>query len=520
VGPRRRQKAADPSAAAVPEARAGLHPDAIRSTLYRLAERARAATDLPELYSAIHATLRDSLGAKGFHVVLRDPDTSALSFPYFAGEARAGPRTPEGDALTERVLQSGEAVLAAVPPLPPEGPARNWLGVPVKDLRHTIGALVLQTRPEGPGFGEAEREVMTFVAQQVVGAMERRRAEATLRRTVSVLRSTLDSTADGILVVDSAGRVVSFNRRFSELWRIPAPLLSMRDDAAVLAFVLDQLRDPDLFLAKVRELYARPEAESLDVLAFKDGRIVERYSIPLRQDGQARGRVWSFRDVTESRDLERRLRQTQKMEGIRRLATSTAQDYSNLLTIIANRAELARTGVGADEPAHAHMGAILAAAEKAMGLTRQLFAFSRRGPRLRGEDRVALARDASLGPVRVLLVEDHEAVRLLAREVLEAQGCEVLEARQGSEAIALVEKRGGAVDVVVTDLVLLDMSGISLKDRLLALAPGVKVLFVTGLAENPDALAGILPRDAFVMGKPYTPEELARSVREVVTARA
>ena len=134
---------------------------------------------------------------------------------------------------------------------------------------------------------------------------ERERTERDLRETLSLLNATFESTADGILVVDLAGHIVSFNRKFAELWRIPDSILETKDAPQTIAFVLEQLVDPQAFLAKVRDLYARPDASSFDVLTFKDGRIFERLSQPQRIGGKSVGRVWSFRDVTEAKRAER-----------------------------------------------------------------------------------------------------------------------------------------------------------------------------------------------------------------------
>jgi PAS domain S-box-containing protein len=131
--------------------------------------------------------------------------------------------------------------------------------------------------------------------------------EEARREYEAELRATLDSTADGILAVDDAGRILHSNRRFAELWRIPPSLIDQRSNEALLQFVLDQLADPGAFLAKVRSMFRSDEREMV-TFAFKDGREFERFSVPMLMDGIRVGRVLSFRDITERKEAELALR--------------------------------------------------------------------------------------------------------------------------------------------------------------------------------------------------------------------
>lgn len=173
----------------------------------------------------------------------------------------------------------------------------NWVG---RQLRQERNAAI-----EAQDSLAAARDLLEQRVAERTAAL--RMANDALADNEDLLRATIESTADGILVVGQDGRMLHANRRFAEMWRLPDELLATRDDARLLAFVLDQLVDPLGFTSKVRELYQTPH-EAIDTLHFKDGRVFERYSRPLQRGGRMAGRVWSFRDITDRVRTEQLLR--------------------------------------------------------------------------------------------------------------------------------------------------------------------------------------------------------------------
>lgn len=132
--------------------------------------------------------------------------------------------------------------------------------------------------------------------------------ETTALHTLSMLRATLDATADGILVVDPDGNYVTSNSVFHEMWRIPRHLLHRGNEKAVIKFALAQIKNPDSLMERFVETQRSPRDRSNDVVEFRDGRFFECVSMPQLIGGQSVGRVWSFRDVTDRVRVEMRVR--------------------------------------------------------------------------------------------------------------------------------------------------------------------------------------------------------------------
>jgi signal transduction histidine kinase len=177
------------------------------------------------------------------------------------------------------------------------------------------------------------------------------RTEA-LANSLSLLNSTLNSTADGILATRFSGGVICFNTPFRVMWGIPPAMLERGVDSELIAFIAPQVMDPEKFVARIDELFAHPEEESFDVIELKDGRLFERYTKPQWIEGKVAGMVVDFRDVTMRRRAEselerahRQLLETSRAAGMAEVATNVLHNVGNVLNSVNVSAALVIDGL-------------------------------------------------------------------------------------------------------------------------------------------------------------------------------
>ncbi len=176
--------------------------------------------------------------------------------------------------------------------------------VPIRDKEKIIG-LAQFNDPRSGCFSLEIVEMLEGIASILGEAITRIRAEEELRFQNLLLSTEHEASLDGILVVGEKGKILSFNKKFIQMWRIPSSVIATKSDEKNLEYVIGQLAEPESFMLKVQYLYQHRYETSFDEVALKDGRVFDRYSSPMiGPDGIYRGRIWYFRDMTEQKKAQ------------------------------------------------------------------------------------------------------------------------------------------------------------------------------------------------------------------------
>jgi signal transduction histidine kinase/CheY-like chemotaxis protein len=260
---------------------------------------------------------------------------------------------------------------------------RSLAAFPLRCEGKMVGAFCLYAS-ELAFFTEDETRLLSAMALDISYAlevnlheMERKKVEEELGWRTAFLQAQVDSSVDGLLAVNAAGEKLLQNVRFNEIFGIPTELAESRDDSVQLAYVAAQMKEPEAFVRIVERLYAHPSDISRDELEMKGGAVLERDSWPVvDKAGTYYGRIWMFRDITERKLQESRLRQNQKMEAIGQLTGGVAHDFNNVLGVIVGNLDLLERTIQNNESGLRRIQTAEKAAARGADLTRRLLAFS------------------------------------------------------------------------------------------------------------------------------------------------
>lgn len=150
-----------------------------------------------------------------------------------------------------------------------------------------------------------------------VDITELKNQEEALRYKTALFEAQNEATADGILIVDAKGKIISYNQQFIKMWNMPKEIIDAKDDYAALGHAMIQLQEPESFILKVKDLYDNPNRIVEDELYFKNGQILQRHGRPVTgSDGINYGWVWYFRDITQEKKEKEALQfKTAVLEG-------------------------------------------------------------------------------------------------------------------------------------------------------------------------------------------------------------
>jgi len=548
----------------------------LQAALYRIADQTSAATDLEMFYAAIHSIVGELMDARNFYVALYDEDTGLLSFPYFMDERDPAPSPrPLRKRITEYVMRSGEPQLAPAErfqELVRAGeieeigtPSVDWLGVPMKKGSKAFGVLVVQSYSENVRYGARDLEILNFVGQHVATAIEHKRSENALRHSEKQLWQSQKMEAVGRL---AGGVAHDFNNLLTVIKGYTELMLEDLKPSDPMRTEMEEVQKAaDRAAALTRQLLAfsrrqvlAPRVVNLNFLVEDMNKLMlrllgEDIELSTKLDGGL-GSVKADPGQIEQVIMNLAVNARDAMPKGGKLTLETAnleldQAYSreHAMVIPGSYVMLAisDTGCGMDAETLSHVfepffttkeqgkgtglglstvygivkqsgGYIWPYSELGMGTSFKIYL-----PRVDEMAERAQARAQASSGLRgtetILLVEDEEGVRGLTRQLLQRHGYTVLEAEHGEDALLLCERYSGPIHLVLSDVVLVQMSGRELVQRLAPLRREMKVLYMSGYSDEAIVHHGVLEPGTAFLQKPFTTESLMRKLREVLDSK-
>jgi len=351
------------------------------AVLYDTALALSGVLNTEALLARLYEQVQQLMSPDSFGVFLYHAEDNALEIllAMEAGEAvsgAVGSRLPLDErgltgwvACTRRPLLVGDMETDPLPVAPKhltQPPARSWLGVPLMARDCLVGVISVQSfRPQA--FGQADCRLLELLAAQVAIALENTRLFAQTQAQARQIQQLIDTVPDGVLLLDSERCILLSNPAAQEhLAVLGAP---PRGEALTHlgGYPIERLLEPP------------PEGLAHEVtVTGPPDRVFEVVTRPTNHEGQIGGWVLVIRDVTQEREVQRRIHQQERLAAVGQLAAGIAHDFNNILTSIIGFAQLARFHPATPPSAATDMERIVQQGQRAAQLLRQILDFSRK----------------------------------------------------------------------------------------------------------------------------------------------
>ncbi|MCX7836182.1 MAG: PAS domain S-box protein [bacterium] len=357
----------------------------LHKVLYEISKCFSETSSLNELLTVVHQQLNTLVDASHFYVALYHVSQDKYSFPYYVDPddepvssyelyslpksltdyvRRTGKPLLCTSDVFHRLLANGEVTLIGAP-------SECWLGVPLISHNEVIGIVALQTYKPNTTYGQFEVELMTMLASQIAGAIERK----IIQEERTSLLTIIEAAEEHIVLLDTYGKILNFNPAFSRATGYTLNEAIFHTTNALLQvdeYTTDSINEAirnGLRWDGIRKIFTKNN----------EPRFLQTSISPVRDE---QGEIINFleisRDISREQALAEQLRQTHKLEALGQIASGIVHDINNILTGIIGYLELAKNSQ--EETSKNYLNEAWKAAQRATELTKNILRHSRRTP--------------------------------------------------------------------------------------------------------------------------------------------